>query len=105
MGKTTRVPWIREHYLVALNLYCKLPFGQMHKGNPIIQEVAGKMGRTASSLSMKLCNFAALDPVQQARGIRGLPGVAKQDRAMWAEFQEQIETLKTEITAFKAARH
>jgi putative restriction endonuclease len=51
------------------------------------------MGRTASSLSMKLCNFAALDPVERARGIRGLSGVAKQDRAMWTEFQEQIEVL------------
>jgi len=54
------------------------------------------MGRTASSLAMKLCNFAALDPVQRARGVRGLPGATKQDRGMWAEFQERIETLAPE---------
>jgi predicted restriction endonuclease len=45
---------------------------------------------------MKLCNFAALDPVQQARGIRGLPGATKQDRAMWDEFHSNLSALGTE---------
>lgn len=86
MAKAPAVKWTREHFLIALNLYCKLPFGQLHKGNPIIKEVAAKMGRTPSSLSMKLCNFASLDPVQQARGIKGLAGATKQDREMWVGF-------------------
>jgi len=87
------VPWTREHFLIALNLYCKLPFGKLHKGNPIIIEVAQKMGRTPSSLAMKLCNFASLDPVQQARGKKGLPGATKRDREMWNEFQHGLNTL------------
>jgi len=35
---------------------------------------------------MKLGNFASLDPVQQARGIRGLSGASKADRKIWDEF-------------------
>jgi len=35
----------------------------------MIIEVAQKLGRTPSSLAMKLCNFASIDPVQNARGI------------------------------------
>jgi len=96
MAKALAVNWTREHFLIALNLYCKLPFGKLHKGNPIIIEVAEKMGRTPNSLAMKLCNFAALDPVQQARGIRGLPGATKQDRAMWSEFHSNLSVLGTE---------
>lgn len=96
MAKAPSVKWTREHFLIALNLYCKLPFGQLHKGDPIIVEVAAKMGRTANSLAMKLCNFASLDPVQQARGIRGLPGVTKQDKAMWDEFHGRSATLGPE---------
>ncbi len=96
MAKAPAVKWTREHFLIALNLYCKLPFGKLHKGNPIIVEAAEKMGRTPNSLAMKLCNFAALDPVQQARGIRGLPGATKQDRQMWAEFHSNLSTLGTE---------
>lgn len=96
MAKAPAVKWTREHFLIALNLYCKLPFGKLHKGNPIIIEAAEKMGRTPNSLAMKLCNFAALDPVQQARGIRGLPGATKQDRAMWNEFHSNLSALGTE---------
>jgi len=54
------------------------------------------MGRTSNSLAMKLCNFASLDPVQKARGIRGLSGATKQDRAVWDEFQSNIGTLGIE---------
>lgn len=96
MKTAAAVKWTREHFLVALNMYCKLPFGQLHRRNPIIVEAAAKMGRSPNSLAMKLCNFAALDPVQQARGIRGLPGATKQDRAMWKEFHENLPVLAPE---------
>lgn len=93
MAKSTAVPWTREHFLIALNLYCKLPFGKFDRSNKVIIEVAAKMGRTPSSLAMKLSNFASLDPVQKARGIRGLSGATRQDRAMWIEFQRDLSTL------------
>lgn len=96
MPKAPSVKWTREHFLIALNLYGKLPFGKLHKGNPLIIEVAKQMGRTPSSLAMKLGNFASLDPVLLARGIKGLGGATKQDRAMWAEFREHIDTLAPE---------
>ncbi len=96
MVKTQSIKWTREHFLIALNLYCKLPFGKLHKGNPLIIDVAKKMGRTPSSLSMKLCNFASLDPVQQKRGIRGLSGATKQDRLMWNEFHANVSALAPE---------
>jgi predicted restriction endonuclease len=96
MAKAPSVKWTREHFLIALNLYCKLPFGKLHKGNPVIVDAAAKMGRTPNSLAMKLCNFAALDPVQRARGIRGLPGATKQDKEMWDEFHSNLSALGTE---------
>lgn len=96
MAKAPNVPWTREHFLIALNVYCKLPFGKLHKGNPLIIAVSEKMGRTPSSLGMKLCNFASLDPVQRARGIRGLTGATKLDREMWNEFQSHLGSLGPE---------
>jgi predicted restriction endonuclease len=96
MAKAPAVKWTREHTLIALNLYCKLPFGQLHKGNPIIKEVAAKMGRPANSLAMKLCNLASLDPVQRARGVKGLEGASKQDWLMWNEFQDNLSVLGAE---------
>jgi predicted restriction endonuclease len=96
MKRAPAVKWTREHLLIALNLYCKMLFGSFHRNNPVIKEVAGKMGRTPSSLAMKLCNFASLDPVQRARGIVGLEGASNQDRIIWSEFQANHPTLKTQ---------
>ncbi len=99
MTKEPNVPWTRTHTLIALNLYCKLPFGKLHKTNPLIKEVAAKMGRKPGSLSMKLCNFASLDPVLAARGIKGLKGASKQDREMWREFYGNVGILAPESEA------
>jgi predicted restriction endonuclease len=91
-----RKPWTRDELIIAMNLYCKLPFGQLDHRTPIIIEVAEKLGRTPSSLAMKLNNFASLDPIQQARGIRGLSGASKADREIWEEFAANWEQLGTE---------
>ena len=96
MPKSSSVRWTREHALIALNLYRKLPFGQFDHSNPLIMDVASRMGRTPSSLAMKLSNLASLDPVQRARGIRGLSGASKQDREMWSEFHSDINELGPE---------
>jgi predicted restriction endonuclease len=90
MPKAPSVKWTPEHLLIALNLYCKLPFGSFDSDNAMVKEVAAKMGRTSNSLAMKLCNLASLDPVQKARGIKGLAGASNQDRTMWQDFQSNI---------------
>ena len=75
-----------------MNLYCTVPFGLFHSRNPLIIELAERMGRSPSSLAMKLCNLASLDPAHQARGIKGLEGASKGDREIWDEFQSDWET-------------
>ena len=91
MPKAPSVKWTREHFLIALNLYCKLPFGQIDQDTPLVIEVASRMGRTPGSLAMKLGNFASLDPVQKARGIKGLSRTTKQDPIMWNEFHSHLD--------------
>jgi predicted restriction endonuclease len=93
MQRAANVVWTWEQRLIALNLYFKLPFGKLHKGNPLIIDVARKMGRTPSSLAIKLCNFASLDPVLTARGIKGMTGVAAGDRVLWDEFKQNRDIL------------
>lgn len=88
--------WLRDELIIAMNLYCKLPFGELDKKTPIIIEVANKIGRTPSSLSMKLCNLASLDPILQARGIQGLRNASKADREIWQEFYANWEELVIE---------
>ncbi len=94
-----RRSWSREELIIAMNLYCKLSFGQLHHRTPIIIEVAQKLGRTPSSLAMKLVNFASLDPDLQARGIKGLQGASRADREIWQEFHEKWDELGYESEA------
>lgn len=68
--------WNRDELLVALNLYHKLTFGQLHARQPAIIALANKLDRGANSLAMKLCNLASLDPALRMRGIKGLAGAS-----------------------------
>ena len=84
--------WTHEELLAVCNLYFTLPFGQMHSRNPIIIQMAGALGRTPSSVAMKLVNFASLDPAHQARGVSGLSGTSRADREVWEEFRSQWDS-------------
>lgn len=83
--------WTHEELAVAMNLYCTMEFGQFHARNPTIIEIAGKLDRSPSSLAMKLCNFASLDPFHAARGVSGLSGASQADRDIWNEFNQDWE--------------
>lgn len=85
-----RKKWTRDELLIALNLYHKLTFGQLHSRQPSIIALAEKLGRGANSLAMKLNNFASLDPALKLRGIKGLAGSSALDRAVWEEFHNHL---------------
>jgi predicted restriction endonuclease len=87
------VPWSHDELVIACGLYFTLPFGQIHSRNPRIVEVAKLLGRTPSSLAMKLVNFASLDPTHQARGVRGLAGHSRSDGQVWSEFQDNWDQM------------
>lgn len=98
-----RKRWTREELLVALNIYHKLTFGQFHARQPVIIAVAGKLGRTADSVAMKLCNLASLDPALKLRGIKGLKGASKLDNAVWNEFHSDLnEAVPASEEAFRS---
>jgi hypothetical protein len=102
MAKAPGIKWTRDELLVALNLYHKLTFGQMHSRQPAIMALAEKLGRGANSLAMKLCNFASLDPALKMRGIKGLSGASTLDRTVWTEFHADLaEAAPASESAFR----
>lgn len=97
-------PWTREEHILAFNLYCKIPFGQIHMHNPRVIELARLLHRSVGSVSLKLSNFARLDPALQVRGIRGMSHGAKGEVEIWREFAEDAETLAYESERLLAMR-
>jgi hypothetical protein len=91
-----RRQWSREELLLAMNLYCRIPFGRQHSRSREVAELAKVLNRSPSSVAMKLNNFTSLDPTEAARGIRGLSGASKLDKQVWDEFHSDWQALAAE---------
>ena len=88
--------WSRDELILAINLYCKLPFGRLHRSNPEVIKLANLIGRSNNSVAYKLVNFASLDPSLKARGIKGASKHSKLDEIIWNEFFTHLEDLPYE---------
>ena len=88
--------WTREELILAINLYCKLPFGRLHSNNPEVVKLASLIGRTSNSVAYKLVNFASLDPSLKARGIKGASNTSNLDKEIWNEFFDHWDVLPFE---------
>lgn len=95
--------WTREELILAMNLYCKLPFGKLHSGNPDVISLARLIGRTPGSVAFKLVNFASLDPTLTARGIGGASNSSRLDKEIWNEFYEHWDELPYQSEALLAS--
>jgi len=86
-------PWTREELILAINLYCRTPFGRIHMQNPEIVFLAEKLGRTPGSVSLKLANFAGIDPSLNRKGASHASNL---DRQVWEEFFRNWEGMALE---------
>jgi putative restriction endonuclease len=89
----TRNLWTKEELILAFNLYLKIPFGKMHSTNKDIIYLAGLIGRTPSSIALRLVNFASVDPALQERGIKGMVGGTNIVQPIWDEYFHNQEEL------------
>ena len=92
---TTRygTAWSRDELILALYLYCQIPFARTKANNPEVIRLAKLINRTPSSVARKLGNFGAFDPLLANKGISGLTHVGRMDREIWNEFYGQWEML------------
>jgi putative restriction endonuclease len=88
--------WSRDELIIAFNLYCKIPFGAIDQGNPVVIALATVLGRTPGALAWKLANFARLDPALQSRGIKGASHGSKGEVEVWEEFNNNWDSLAFE---------
>ena len=87
------VNWTREEILVALNVYCKIPFQASRATNPIVMEYANLLGRTPSALNYKIGNLGSLDSNLKSQGIVGLAHISHLDEIVWNEFIENPDKI------------
>lgn len=94
-----RKNWSRDELILAMELYCRTPFGRIHSHNKDVIKLANAIGRTPGSVALKMTNFASLDPtLHQA----GMSNASKLDGEIWSEFFPHWDDIK--IVAEKIAQ-
>lgn len=96
---TERRNWTRDELLVALKIYCELEFGQFHQHQQRIVEVSTYIQRTPSSLAMKLCNFASLDPAMMGMRARRVNPRRCSINARFRSFSAKVMVFRANSTS------
>ena len=87
--------WTEVEIRKALALYLRTAFGRLHNRNPDIVALAAEIGRTASSVALKLVNLAALD---DSLPRKGMANASATDRKVWQAFLRNPESLLDKIS-------
>lgn len=82
--------WSKEETIIALYLYCQIPFSKISKSNPNIIKYANLIDRTPSALALKMCNLASVDPTLRQNGMNHS---SKLDYAVFDEFYDNWDAL------------
>src|SRR5438034_11705761 len=83
--------WSKEEMILALALY-KTPGVLPDKKHPKVIELSKLIGRTRSSVSLRLANFRAIE----SEGVHGMSHSPLLAREVWQEFQSRKQMLDEE---------
>ena len=89
--------WTKDESVLALALYCKIPFGKINKNHPQVIELAKLLGRTPASVSMKMGNFGRFDEDLAKQGISGLSHGSALDKTVWDEYHLNMQALSETV--------
>lgn len=95
-----RIYWTRDEFILVMNLYTKIRYGQFNNRNAEVIRLANLIGKTPGAVAYKLVHLSSQDPYHKNRGIKGLdnPGknaieIYKEFSANWDEMLYESEVL------------
>ena len=86
-----RKDWTEEEMILSLDLYYKLPFSRINKNNPEVQSLAALIGRTSSSVALRLANYAACDPYIVNSGRKGMTSGIGKCKPFWDYYASNMD--------------
>lgn len=93
MPQTDRRFWTRDEFIVTFNLYLTIEYKKINDQNPDVIKLGNLINRTPGSISIRLANFASVDPYHQQRGAGGLKNGGKEIQSIWNEFYNNRKEL------------
>ncbi len=78
--------WSRTEFILVMNLYTKISYGQFNASNSDVKKLAKLLNRTPGAVAYKLVHFSGLDPYHKSRGLKGLANPGNNAIAVYNEF-------------------
>jgi hypothetical protein len=79
--------WELDELEHAVALYVRTTFGRIHSRNPEIIDLAVRLGRTPSSVAMKMANLASIDETLDRKGLKH---ATNRDREAFARYFQRL---------------
>ena len=98
-----RRAWTDDEMILSLDLYYKLPFGRLNQHTPEVRELATLIGRTPSSVALRLVNYAACDPYIVNSGRKGMVSGIGKCKPFWEHYANNTEELFIQAENIKAS--
>jgi len=91
--------WSEDETILAFYYYCQIPFGKIHKTNPEIMHIASILGRTPSSVVLKMGNLITVLPDFTVRVSSIVTSCANSDGAAFlVKYDKQAIALPEKFT-------
>ena len=101
--KKKRNFWSDDEMLLVLDLYFRTPYNKRTRSNPEIIELAKLIGRTPSSIVLRMANYLCFDVEEQKLGHKGMNGGARQCKPFWEKYVTNRELLYEQALKIKSS--
>lgn len=84
--------WSRDEFMLVMNLYTKLRYGQFNSRNTEVIKLAKLIGKTPGAVAFKLVHLSRQDPKHKDR-VKGLANSGKNAIEMYNEFSNNWDEM------------
>ena len=98
-----RKNWSREEFILVMNLYTKIRYGQFNAKNSEVIKLSKLIKRTPGAVAYKLVHFSGLDPYHRNRGLKGLANPGNNAIEIYNEFKNSWDDMLYESEVLLAA--
>jgi putative restriction endonuclease len=85
--------WTREEFILVMNLYTKIRYGQFNNRNSEVIKLAELIDKSPGAVAYKLVHLSSQDPYHQNRGIKGLANPGKNAIEIYRDFNEDWDEM------------
>jgi len=88
-----RKNWTRDEFILVMNLYTKIRYGQFNNRNAEVIKLANLIGKTPGAVAYKLVHLSSQDPYHKNRGIKGLKNPGKNAIEIYKDFSNNWDEM------------